>query len=772
MKRVLLLLMVSFIFGNVTFARKDEKDIKKNQTKASEYVLIDPLPSSGVKAKNIKRINTGNAHGKEKARGMTSWEYADPNANATILGYLNSNKLEYMIARWDHPELDTVTYSATLLGWINSSDFYEDLIIPNTVNYNGISVPVTAVNPKAFYYGTGLRTLSIGKNVIGILEASFFGCNFREVTIPTKVEMILSEAFSNNFLLEEVKFDNPSAIFPDLILGNYCFAYTRIKELEIPARLQVHHPLSFTYLNGSLAPLCMSLAKITINSNYKNKKLRTRAETEENSQNYLDLEIIGDALYFNGVDPQTNQKICNVVQYPAGMVGNNLSVESDIIEVFEGALAGAQLDKVSLTAKANANQETQNLKLWDSSFEQSAISTLELNANGKIDISAYALNGCYRLSEVKLSDGVTNYNVNDGVIYEKDGDNLNLACYPAGKSDQSFTIPSKVKNIREYAFATNSYLESLKITSTIDTIGYAAFSVCTNLRSIDYSGGPIEHIGKYAFYYTKIIESAPEGEVLLSNWLIGYNGTVPENYVMSNNITRAMPSIFAGNTNIKTVSFPDDFESIPTEAFIACYNFEKVVKWPENLKVIEPGAFYYCGYDVAGNQSGTIDFPSGLLAVGEYAFYQSNFFDRVIFPLSIIEVDGYSFVTRYDLKEVELNKNEPPYNYYPEYPIFTDLTLVQGLLKIPQEADPQLFRDTAGWNFLNIVQSELDAVESIDMEADNITIDGNSIYSNEGAEFEIYDTAGRLIGKGTHVYGLSHGIYILKSGNKTFKIFI
>lgn len=84
----------------------------------------------------------------------------------------------------------------------NSEDNYSylsgDLLIPESVTYNGASYKVTSIGDLAFYYCSGLTgTLTIPESVTEIGVGAFFKCNrlSGELTIPVSVISIGEAAF-------------------------------------------------------------------------------------------------------------------------------------------------------------------------------------------------------------------------------------------------------------------------------------------------------------------------------------------------------------------------------------------------------------------------------------------------------------------------------------------------------------------------------------------------------------------------------------------------
>ena len=84
-------------------------------------------------------------------------------------------------------------------------------------------------------------------------------------------------------------------------------------------------------------------------------------------------------------------------------------------------------------------------------------------------ISGHAFNGCDRLEEVELFEGLVE--IGSGVFME---------C----KLLERFKVPSTVKKIRNCAFSDCHFLIGVELSEELETIEYSAFEWCYSLRSM------------------------------------------------------------------------------------------------------------------------------------------------------------------------------------------------------------------------------------------------------------------------------------------------
>lgn len=88
---------------------------------------------------------------------------------------------------------------------------------------------------------------------------------------------------------------------------------------------------------------------------------------------------------------------------------------------------------------------------------------------------------CTSLASFTVASGNTKFTVNNGVLFN--ADKTTIVAYPAAKSGTSYTIPSSVKTIYDFAFAA-SKLTSITIPSGVTAIKSYAFYLCTSLSTL------------------------------------------------------------------------------------------------------------------------------------------------------------------------------------------------------------------------------------------------------------------------------------------------
>ncbi|MEG1643290.1 MAG: leucine-rich repeat domain-containing protein [Bacteroidales bacterium] len=181
-----------------------------------------------------------------------------------------------------------------------------------------------------------------------------------------------------------------------------------------------------------------------------------------------------------------------------------------------------------------------------------------------------------------------------GVLIDKKG--TRLICYPVGRSG-SYTIPSSIKEIDNYAFIGCRSLTSVNMPDSLQSIGNLAFSECTSLKSITIPAG-IKYIGWYAFRGCSTLTTV-KFNAINCNYMGNYLATVfdDDNAVSVINIgkdVRVIPDYaFYGCSAIAELNIPDKVSKIGASAFFNCSSLEKI-SLGSNLKTISENAFSEC----------------------------------------------------------------------------------------------------------------------------------------------------------------------------------
>lgn len=209
-------------------------------------------------------------------------------------------------------------------------------------------------------------------------------------------------------------------------------------------------------------------------------------------------------------------------------------------------------------------------------------------------IEAGAFYGQYKLTVIKSESEA--YKDVDGVLYTADG--KTLVAYPAGKSGETFSVPSGVTAIAGSAFNGTQSITELILPNSLESIGNGAFSGCLNLKTLTTDVNKIA-IGPDAFLGCRLLESYTvkdanvktamllEGRVLFSadgKTLVSYSADLEnEEYTVPAAVKSIEAGAFSNNSKLKTIKADSANADLSAENGVL-YNKDKtaLLAYPAN----------------------------------------------------------------------------------------------------------------------------------------------------------------------------------------------
>jgi hypothetical protein len=184
-----------------------------------------------------------------------------------------------------------------------------------------------------------------------------------------------------------------------------------------------------------------------------------------------------------------------------------------------------------------------------------------------------------------LFGGVNEVN-GDPLKYEVAGDTVTIKDCKETASGP-LAIPSiyegkPVNSIGDWAFYACTKLTRVTIPDSVTGIGYAAFSKCVRLKSIDVGEGNTEYSSEDGVLFDK-------NKTVLIHFPAGRGG----HYTIPDGVTSIGDHAFIQCARLTSVTIPDSVTSIGSLAFRDCYGL-KSVRIPDSITKIKMGAFSDC----------------------------------------------------------------------------------------------------------------------------------------------------------------------------------
>ena len=367
-------------------------------------------------------------------------------------------------------------------------------------------------------------------------------------------------------------------------------------------------------------------------------------------------------------------------------------------------------------------------------------------------------------------------------------------------------LPEGIQEIGDFAFS-RMRLEQVNLPKSLRKLGRSCFSSCHWLNTdplIIPEGitsippqcfincqcfkklvlpSTLKTIEGAAFYNTRVEEANfPEGLEYIKG--LAFEGSDLKKAILPSTLKDLSEFTFSMCPKLQEIKIPEGVTKIPLGFASWCHLLEEV-NIPKSVTVIEVDAF---GSDV---KLKPIDLPEGLKRIEQDAFWYCAI-DSIVFPASLEYLGGGSCANWKYIKKIYSLAPNPPYcaedRANPGKGPFHGYTPNDIPLYVPIGSGEK-YRQAFGWNyFTNIIETdkfptgimspkmgnnELCKVYGKDNE---LIIEIPNLLSSP-IHYSIYSTKGTMIEQGnlTKSYTLkmpSKGVYIVRVGNTTHKIFL
>ena len=607
----------------------------------------------------------------------------------------------------------TVTYPSRGLSYSG------DVAIPESIVYNDVTYPVTAIGNLAFDSYSGVTSVSIPNSINSIGNYAFGDCTgLTSIDIPNSVTSIGSYAFDG------------------------C---TGLINMTIP--------YSVTTIGNNPFMHCTNLTNLNVdpdNSNYDSRNnCNAIIETATNTL------ITGCS---STVIPNTVTAIGNSAFYGCSGL-KNVSIPSSITSIGSHVFAdcsglmnmsvdptnpvfdsrdncNAIIEKASNTLIAGCSStiipNTVIAIGSDAFYRCSGLTNIDI-PNSVISIGTYAFYRCSGLTGIDIPNSVTSIGAN-AFNWCLGLTNVSISNSVTAISERTFfnctgltsvSIPNSVITIGDRAFLNCSGLTSINIPNSVTTIGERAFESCTGLTAIIIPKS-VTSIGSCAFASCSSLASAsiPSSVTSIGGYAFSYCDKL--NVVYSFIVDPSQ--ITMGDGVFYCVS--GDYSTRTLYVASNIWRYQNDSRWSQYFDNIQTSRFEVDGicYQMTnidevcvaygGNYTGEVIIPETITyngvtypvtAIGEMAFYSCHELSSVIIPNSVTTIgreafegsgltsivipNSVTFLGEGSFRETGLTSVVIPGNVktigekaFMRCENLTDVTLSEGLIFIDEEA--------------------------------------------------------------------------------------
>jgi len=201
-------------------------------------------------------------------------------------------------------------------------------------------------------------------------------------------------------------------------------------------------------------------------------------------------------------------------------------------------------------------------------------------------------NACKALQAINVVAGNAKYYSDNGVLYERDGNNKWLLNYPIARTDAAYTVPEGTTGIRVNAFQSAKNIQTVTLPTTLvdlpyATPGYNGFTSAQKLTAINVATGNPNFKSDGGVVFTndgKELVVYPCGK---GSSTLGYD---PYTYEVPATVDKIRPCAFAHVEGFTSVKMSSPLKEIGEDAFNACRYLETVTI-PSTVNKIADGAF-------------------------------------------------------------------------------------------------------------------------------------------------------------------------------------
>ena len=177
---------------------------------------------------------------------------------------------------------------------------------------------------------------------------------------------------------------------------------------------------------------------------------------------------------------------------------NNVVIGSGVQQIGDCAFAGAEkLESIELQSVTSIGEMALAYTGLESIYIPASVETIMGDGTDFEWTSCFQ--GCINLQSITVASGNPKYRSADGVLFAENA----LLCYPAGKTDSSYVIPSGTAKIAGEAFRGNNNITAVSVPASVQKIGIYAFMDCNSLQKADLAEG-ITSVASTAFSYTAV----------------------------------------------------------------------------------------------------------------------------------------------------------------------------------------------------------------------------------------------------------------------------
>lgn len=432
-----------------------------------------------------------------------------------------------------------------------SGGYYGDIVIPDTVDYDGNKMAVTAIAKDAFNDCDNLLSISIPATITGKFYTWLSDCN-------SLTAINVNENHETYSSIDGVVFNKDKTAL-------LCCPIGKSGNYTIPDGVTV---IGNKYDGGFLGMVyeqaftgCAKLTSVTIPVSVVD--MSPMQEFKECSSMMKFNVDEGNVAYSTLDGVLTTKDKSTILYYPAGKIGK-YSIPDVVTKINSTAFYGSKL--TSLTIHKNV-VEIGNYAFWGcQNLEEINYNAVNCDVGQRYGVGGGAYIYCQNIKEINIGNDVNR--LHHGIFSD-----LGMVT--------TIDIPDNVVSLDGGTFYGEN-IEVIKIGAGVTARICGAFE-SKNLRSIEVSANNPAYMSHDGILFTKDMST-----------LIQYPSAKEGNtYKVPESVSAIEEVAFCGCSLLETIGLPNAITAIPYRAFYGCSSLKKV-NIPNGVSLIDADAFMLC----------------------------------------------------------------------------------------------------------------------------------------------------------------------------------
>ena len=368
----------------------------------------------------------------------------------------------------------------------------------------------------------------------------------------------------------------------------------------------------------------------------------------------------------------------------------------------------------------------------------------------------YVFDGCTSLTQINVDEANTAYCSENGVLFNKE--KTTLLCYPAGKPETDYTIPSSVTVIGKNAFSNCVALTTLTIPAGVTTIESYAFYDCPGFTKMTVLATvPPTIVDEDVFYNVNFdipvyVPAASLAAYQAAAVWKEFNLQAIVTEFTVDGLTYNITDADARTVEIigYTTGLPDVLD-IPAT----------VTNNGINYNVTSIGADAIWGIDDLTE----VSIPNSITTIGENVFWACYYMTKVTIGSGVTSIGAGAFALCEGLTEMTVLATVPP--------TVGDDTFGGVSRNIPvyvPAASLAAYQAADVWKEFNLLALPATGLQTPSM-PESISLQGGMLHNPQGLHLTIYDMQGRQVYSGNDAtISLTAGVYVMRCNNASCKV--